>query len=444
MDISSQESLHFSSLSSKEVRADFTGGEMTSDAGILLLRETEKQIGILSALSGVITDKRHQGYIKHSLNDLLSQRVFQVACGYEDANDSNTLRVDPAIKSACEKLPSEGELASQPTFSRLENAIQKADLHRIAECFVENFIASFKDAPQAIVLDLDDTDDPTHGTQQLRLFNGYHGQYCYLPLHIYEGTSGKLISTILRPGRRPKGREVVSIIKRIVKKLRSAWPGVGILLRGDSHFAAPGVFTWCEKNGVQYILGLSMNSILKTMVQPTLQQARKMHSETGDKVRLFKNLYYQARSWHRKIRVVLKAEITAQGENPRLVVTNLETHQPSFIYQTAYCSRGRMENFIKDHKLGLNSGRTSCHNFSANSFRLFLHSAAYVLMHAFREKALAGTELSNAQFDTIRLRLLKIGAEVRELKTKLLFRLPESCPVKALLKTINLNLALAP
>jgi len=444
MNISSQESLHFSSLSSKEVRADFSGGEMTSDAGVLLLRETEKQIGILSALSRVITDKRHQGYIKHSLNDLLSQRVFQVACGYEDANDSNTLRVDPALKAACEKLPSEQELASQPTFSRLENAIQKADLYRIAECFIENFIVSYEQAPEAIVLDLDDTDDPTHGTQQLQFFNGYHGQYCYLPLHIYEGTSGKLITTILRPGRRPKGREVVSIIKRIVKKLRSAWPGVGILLRGDSHFATPEVFAWCERNDVQYILGLSMNSILKTMAQPTLRQARKMHSETGGKVRLFKSLYYQARSWHRKVRVVLKAEITEQGENPRFVVTSLETHQPSFIYQTAYCSRGRMENFIKDHKLALNSDRTSCHSFSANSFRLFLHSAAYVLMYALREKALAGTELAKAQFDTIRLRVLKIGAEVQELKTKLVFRLPASCPVKDLLNTMNRRLVLSP
>ena len=176
MNRNSQSCLHFSSISGKEVRADFTGGQMTPDAGVLLLRETEKQIGILSALSRAITDKRHQGYIKHSLNDLLSQRVFQIACGYEDANDSNELRVDPAIKAACEKLPSGEELAGQTTFPRLENPIRKTDLYRIAECFVENFISSYKDAPEAIVLDLDDTDDPTHGTQQLRLFNGYHGQ----------------------------------------------------------------------------------------------------------------------------------------------------------------------------------------------------------------------------------------------------------------------------
>ena len=444
MDISSQESLHFSSLSSKEVRADFSGGEMTSDAGVLLLRETEKNVGILSALSRVIRDERHQSYVRHTLSDLLSQRVFQVACGYEDANDSNTLRFDPALKAACEKLPSEQELASQPTFSRLENSIQKPDLYRIAECFVENFIASYENAPEAIVLDLDDTADPTHGAQQLQFFNGYHDEYCFLPLHIYEGISGKLITTILRPGRRPGGKEIVSIIKRIVKKIRHAWPKVGILLRGDSHFAAPEVFTWCERNDVQYILGLSANSILKTMAQPVLQQARNMHSEKSEKVRLYRNLQYQARSWHRKIRVVLKAEITEQGENPRFVVTSLETHQPSFIYQTAYCSRGRMENFIKDHKVALNSDRTSCHSFSANSFRLFLHSAAYVLMHALREKALAGTDLAKAQFDTIRLRVLKIGAEVQELKTKLLFRLPASCPVKDLLNTMNRNLALSP
>lgn len=444
MSIISQDCLHFSSISSKEVRADFSGGQMTSDAGVLLLRETEKQIGIISSLSRVIRDERHQSYVKHSLNDLLSQRVFQIACGYEDANDSDTLRVDPAIKAACDKLPSEEELASQPTFSRLENSIQKTDLYRIAEALLGNFIASYETPPEAIILDLDDTDDPTHGTQQLQFFNGYYDQYCYLPLHIYEGMSGKLITTILRPGRRPKGREVVSIIKRIVKRIRKAWPQVGILLRGDSHFTTPEVFTWCEKNNVQYILGLGKNSILMTMAQPTLEQARKIHSASGGKVRLFKNIQYQARSWHRKIRVILKAEITEQGENPRFVVTSLETQKPSFIYETVYCGRGQMENFIKDHKLALNSDRTSCHSFSANSFRLFLHSAAYVLMHALREKALAGTELAKAQFDTIRLRVLKIGAEVQELKTKLVFRLPASCPVKALLKTMNRKLALSP
>src|SRR3990170_8490825 len=306
MDISSQECLHFASISSKEVRADFTGGQMTSDAGVLLLRETEKRVGIIRALSRAIRDNRHQSYVKHSLNGLLSQRIFQIVCGYEDANDSDALRVDPAFKAACEKLPSEQELASQPTFSRLENSIQKTDLYRIADIFVESFIASYEQAPEAIILDLDDTDDPTHGTQQLQFFNGYYDQYCYLPLHLYEGTSGKLVTTILRPGRRPKGKEVVSIIKRIVGRIRRAWPRVGILLRGDSHFAASEVFTWCERNNVQYIFGLGKNSILLTMAQPTLEQARKTHSASGGKVRIFKNLQYQARSWHRKIRVILK------------------------------------------------------------------------------------------------------------------------------------------
>jgi len=444
MDISSQECLHFASISSKEVRADFTGGQMTSDAGVLLLREMEKRVGIIRALSRAIRDNRHQSYVKHSLNGLLSQRIFQIVCGYEDANDSDALRVDPAFKAACEKLPSEQELASQPTFSRLENSIQKTDLYRIADIFVESFIASYEQAPEAIILDLDDTDDPTHGAQQLQFFNGYYDEYCFLPLHIYEGISGKLITTILRPGKRLKGKEVVSIIKRIIKKIRHAWPKVGILVRGDSHFASPEAFTWCESNDVQYIFGLTKNTILMTMAQPTLKQAKTLQSEKGGKVRLFKSFQYQARSWHRKIRVVLKAEITEQGENPRFVATSLETSRPSFIYEIAYCSRGRMENFIKDHKVALNSDRTSCHNFSANCFRLFLHSAAYVLMHTLREKALAGTDLAKAQFDTIRLRVLKIGAEVRELKTKLLFRLPASCPAKDLLKTMNRRLVLSP
>jgi len=444
MSISSQECLHFSSISSKEVRADFSGGQMTSDAGVLLLRETEKKVCIIDGLSQVISDERNQSYIKHTLKELLSQRVFQIACGYEDANDSNDLRVDPAIKAACDKLLSDEELASQPTFSRLENSIRKTDLYRIAESFVKNFIASYEAPPEAIILDLDDTDDPTHGAQQLRLFNGYFNEYCYMPLHIYEGISGKLVTTILRPGKRPNGKEVVSVIKRIVKRIRKAWPKVGILLRGDSHFASPKVFTWCEKNNVHYIFGLTRNSILKTIAEPTLEQARRAYSNNGGKVRIFRNLQYQANSWHRKIRVIFKAEITEQGENPRFIVTSLEIHKPSFIYETVYCGRGRMEDFIKDHKLALNSGRTSCHSFSANSFRLFLHSAAYVLMYALREKTLAGTELAKAQFDTIRLRVLKIGAEVRELKTKLIFRLPSSYPKKDVLQTMMQNLVLSP
>lgn len=444
MNRNSQSCLHFSSISGKEVRADFTGGQMTSDAGVLLLRETEKKVGIIDSLSQVIRDDRHKSYIKHQLKGLLSQRVFQIACGYEDANDSNDLRVDPAIKAACDKLPSEEELASQPTFSRLENSIRKTDLYRIAESFVENFVASYETPPEAIILDLDDTDDPTHGAQQLQIFNGYFDEYCFMPLHIYEGISGKLVTTILRPGKRPNGKEVVSIIKRIIKRIRQAWPKVGILLRGDSHFASPKVFTWCEKNNVHYIFGLTRNSILRTKAEPTLEQARRAYSNNGGKVRIFRNLQYQASTWHRKIRVILKAEITEQGENPRFIVTSLETHKPSFIYETVYCSRGQMENFIKDHKLALNSDRTSCHSFSANSFRLFLHSAAYVLMHALRDNTLAGTELAKAQFDTIRLRVLKIGAEVRELKTKLIFRLPSSYPKKDVLQTMMQNLALSP
>lgn len=444
MNRNSQSCLHFSSISGKEVRADFTGGQMTSDAGVLLLRETEKKVGIIDGLSQVIRDDRHKSYIKHQLKGLLSQRVFQIACGYADANDSNDLRVDPAIKAACGRLPSEEELASQPTFSRLENSIRKRDLYRIAESFVENFIASYETPPEAIILDPDYTDDQTHGAQQLQIFNSYYDEYCFLPLHIYEGISGKLVTTILRPGKRAKGKEVVSIIKRIIKKIRQAWPKVGILLRGDSHFASPEIFTWCEKNNVHYIFGLSGNSILKTKAGPTLEQARRAFSNDNRKVRVFRNLQYQAGTWHRKIRVILKAEITELGENPRFIVTSLETHKPSFIYETVYCGRGQMENFIKDHKVALNSDRTSCHNFTANSFRLFLHSAAYVLMHALRDKALAGTELAKAQFDTIRLRVLKIGAEVRELKTKLIFRLPSSYPNKDLLQTMMQNLALSP
>jgi hypothetical protein len=311
------------------------------------------------------------------------------------------------------------------------------DLHRIAEVLIDQFIASYETPPEAIILDIDDTDDPTHGAQQLSLFNAYYDEYCFQPLFIFEGRSGELVTSILRPGKRPNGKQTRAIIKRVVHRIRAAWPKVGILIRGDSHFATPELYAWCDSHAVLYVLGLTCTSILKMLAQPALEAARRDYKVSGTKARTFRQIRYQAGTWHRDLRVIVMAEVSAQGDNIRFIVTSLESSQPSFIYETAYCGRGQMENFIKDHKLALKSGRTSCHSFMANSFRLMLHSAAYVILHTLREKALNGTEFATAQFDTIQLRLLKVGAEVRELKTKLHFRMPASFPLSEVFKTMH-------
>lgn len=442
MEENKQLSFEFKAISGKRVTADFTGGVVTSDAGVLVMRETANRIGIIEQLAGAVHDERHQSYVKHEINELLTQRIFQIICGYEDANDANDLRIDPGFKVSCGRLPSDDDLASQPTITRFENSISTKDLYRIAEVFVDQFIASYESPPDALILDIDETEDETHGAQQLSLFNGYHDEYCYMPLYIFEGQTGKLVTSILRPGKRPSGKETRSLFKRVIKRIRAAWPSVGILIRGDSHFATPELYLWCDTHNVQYILGLTKNSILQELAQAPLSAAHYRYKTFGEKARVFKNIRYQASSWHRPLRVIIMAEVSTMGENLRFVVTSLESSQPSFIYETVYCGRGQMENFIKEHKIALKSGRTSCHSFIANCFRVMLHSAAYVIMHTFREKALAGTSLAKAQFDTIRLKLLKIGAEVRELKTKLHFILPASFPVKDIFVTMVRNIAL--
>lgn len=442
MEENKQLSFEFKAISGKRVTADFTGGAVTSDAGVLVMRETANRIGIIEQLASAIHDKRHQGYVKHEINELLMQRIFQIICGYEDANDANDLRIDPGFKASCGKLPSDDDLASQPTITRFENSVSTKDLYRIAEVFVDQFIASYASPPDALILDIDDTEDETHGAQQLSLFNGYHDEYCYMPLYIFEGQTGKLVTSILRPGKRPSGKETRSLFKRVIKRIRAAWPSVGILIRGDSHFATPELYSWCDTHNIQYILGLTKYSILRELAQAPLSAAHYRYETFGEKARVFKNIRYQASSWHRPLRVIIMAEVSTMGENLRFVVTSLESSQPSFIYETVYCGRGQMENFIKEHKIALKSGRTSCHSFIANCFRVMLHSAAYVIMHTFREKALAGTSLAKAQFDTIRLKLLKIGAEVRELKTKLHLILPASCPVKDMFVTMVRNISL--
>jgi hypothetical protein len=349
----------------------------------------------------------------------------------------------------------------------------------MAVALFDTFAASYDQAPKCLLLDIDDTADEIHGAQQQSLFNRYYDSYCYLPLHIYEGQSGKLITTILRPGRRPSGQEIVSILKRVVGAIRREWPDVLILLRGDGHFSAPEVHEWCESQepAIFYILGQSGNKVLKEKANGLLQQAqllyrlrqerylRKKRQEecqqqrsklkgrsnlTGNsgnefiieqlKVKLYTEFLYQAETWSKPRRIICKVEVSEKGENIRFVVTNLDHSRKTYIYETIYCGRGQMENYIKDHKRFLHSDRLSCHKFEANQFRLFLHSAAYVLMHTLRTKGLQGTDWSRAQFDQIQLRVLKVGARIEELKTKIRFHFPSSFPLKEVYARVLSNL----
>jgi hypothetical protein len=324
--------------------------------------------------------------------------------------------------------------------SRLENSPNRSDLYRLALAFGRLFVGSYKKPPKEIILDLDDTDDVVYGSQQLRLFNAFVDAYCYMPLHIYEGHSGKLITTILRPGKRPKGAEIATILKRVIQFLRQAWPKTRMIVRGDSHFSAPEVHDLCEDSPrVNYILGQSVNKRLKQLGAPLMNQALKDAEDTDKAVRRFTKLEYQADTWRQARRIIYKAEVTQGDTNPRFVVTSIRNRSAKFIYEL-YCARGRMEGFIKEHKNYLKSDRTSCSKFEANQFRVFLHSAAYVILHALREKALRGTELANASFETIRLCILKIAARVQERATKIDLHLPTSCPVKDLMRTIVMNL----
>jgi len=426
----------FKDISNKKIEVDFNGGEVSSDAGLLFLREVENRIGLISKMTNCLQDRRHPGYIKHRLLDLLKQRIFQIACGYEDGNDSNELKDDPIMKIACERLPDDEALASQPTISRFENGLTRTDLYRISEVFVDVFIQSYSTPPEGIIVDIDDTDDLTHGRQQLTLFNAYHGDYCYMPIHIYEGKSGKLITTVLRPGKRPTGKQIVSIVKRVVKKIRQAWPEVGIILRGDSYYACPAVFDFCEETDMKYVLGFKPLAPLVRQVKPLVEEVALRSEREKQPVKMFTETDYKAKSWPKARRIIAKIEYNFLGPNTRFIITNLEHWNRRFIYQTVYCGRGAMELMIKEHKNHLLSDRTSCTSFSANQFRLFLHSAAYVLLYTFRTIHLKGTEWASAQFDTIRCKIIKIGARIIQRTRKIRIHLPTSFPWKGELQKI--------
>jgi len=427
--------LHLAPVGAKAVDLDFDGGRLSSDAGLGLLKDPDEQLGLTRDLAAVLSEPRNARRVRFTRHDLLKQRVFQIAAGYEDANDANTLRHDPIFKLLLERLPESGApLASQPTLSRFENRVSRTELYRMALVLVEQFIGSYRRPPKVIVLDFDDTEDPVHGGQEQARYDGYYGGYCFLPLHLYEGLSGRLITTILK-AKRFTGAQMLAVLKRLVKRLRHAWPQTLLIVRGDSHFAYPEVMQWVEEQPeLSYVTGLTSNAVLQELAREVVEQAKRAYARDRGKITRFHSTRYQAGTWSRARRVVIKVEVSDQGVNTRFVVTDLEQARTKVLYQTIYCARGQAENEMKDHKLYLKSDRTSCHRFEANQFRLLLHSAAYVLLDTLRREVVKTTPWASATMETIQLRLLKLGARVQEFTDRIKISLPSSCPVAPVLR----------
>jgi hypothetical protein len=426
--------LPFSSLGPKAVVADFDGGRLTSDAGALLLREVDDRIGLFDALDAAIPDPRLPLLVVHDQRAMIAQRVIAIALGYEDLNDHQALRTDPALQVAAATAPDpDAGLASPPTLCRLENRVDREALVRIAAALVDQFIAAHAAPPAHLILDFDATDDRVHGHQERRFFHGYYDHHCFLPLYVFCGD--ELLVSYLRPSDIDAAKHARAVLKLLVRRLRAAWPEVGITIRGDSGFCRWRTMRWCDSNGIGYVLGLARNPALQRQARDEIERAERQYRRSGEPQRVFGSFSYAAASWDRSRRVIVKAEHLAKGANPRFVVTNVPG-DPRELYEEVYCQRGEMENRIKEQQLGLFADRTSCHRFLANQFRLLLSSAAYVLMQALRRGPLAGTELARAQVGTIRLKLFKVAARVVVSARRVVFHLASSYPYQALFREV--------
>ena len=419
-------------LRRRAVEADFEGGRLTSDAGLLLLREVDRKIGLIDAVNEAIPDPRDPRYVIHQQRELLAQRIFAIAAGYEDENDHEQLRHDPALQVAAEREPEEDlPLGSPSTLCRMENRISRKTIARLHRVLVDQFLASYDRPPEEIILDLDATDDPLHGNQEGRFFHGYYKCYCYLPLYVFCGSH--LLVALLRPSNIDAAKSSRAVVKLLVRAIRQKWPQTRIILRADSGFCRWRLMRWCEKNAVDYIFGLARNRRLERAIEPLMGEAEAAFLASGEKVRRFAWLDYGAKNWDRGRRVIAKAERLAKGANPRFVVTTLGG-DPQELYEKVYCARGDMENRIKEQQLMLFADRTSCSTMLANQFRLLLSGLAYTLLDALRRIGLAGTKLSVAQCDTLRLKLIKVAARVRVTARRVIFHLASSSPAEPLLR----------
>jgi Transposase DDE domain group 1 len=456
--------LDFPALGTREVKAAFDGGDISSDGGALLLRQVEQATGILRRFAGCFTDHRDPELIEHPLEHLIAQRVYALALGYEDLNDHDDLRHDPLLATVVGKIDPEGEsrrresdrgkaLAGKSTLNRIELTPVGADrtdrykkvtcsTKRADDLFVELFLRSHARPPESIVLDLDATDDPTHGQQLGRFFHGHYKGYCYLPLYVFCGD--QLLGAKLRPSDIDAAAGALKHLQRIIAAIRRAWPGVEILIRGDSGFCREPIMAWCEAHGVDYLFGLAQDKRLLELITESSEQARQEFRRTGEPARVFAEFGYRTlASWSRLRRVIAKAEHLPKGANPRFVVTSLsaQRREARALYEEDYCGRGEMENRIKEQQLHLFADRTSCRTMRANQIRLFFSSVAYVLLEALRRLGLSGTEMAGAQCQTIRVKLLEIGALVRVTVRKVWVSLASSCPYASLFRRVHERLS---
>jgi hypothetical protein len=419
----------------KPLIARFDGGQLSSDGGLLALREVECRLGIADRLAACIDDLRAPERVRHGLAAILRFRMLMIAAGYEDGNDADSLRHDPVFKLALDQMPDGAALCSQPTISRLENLPDVRALLRMARAMVGLYCSSFRQVPRRIVLDVDDTFDAVHGGQQLRLFNAYYDEYGFQPIVVFDG-EGRPMAAMLRPARRPTGAEACAFLRRLVREIRSHWPRVEILIRADSHYCAPEVLDFCRAERLDFLLGVATTSTLRRHVEALEQStaSRRAAMPGTDKLRRYKEFWDGAGSWRRVERIIARVEDSPQGTDTRFVVTNLAGGTARRIYEDLYCSRGQAENYVKAWKRHLAADRTSCSRATANQLRLMLHTAAYWLLWSLRSLMPKRSTWRVAQFDTLRLRLVKLAARVVALKTRVMLHLPSACPDQAILR----------
>jgi hypothetical protein len=425
------------------VEVVFDAPETSSDGGVLLLRQMDDQLKLSERFSACLPDVRDPRFIVHERLEQSRQRIFQIALGYEDCNDARALRLDPLLRVACDLKPAdETRLSSQPTLSRLENAVDMKSIKKLLKQIEGDYVSSFTSAPEVVVLDIDTTDDPTHGQQQLTFFHGFYDQHMYHPMMVFDGITGQLITAILRPGNTHAARGGMGVLRRIILALKRRFPRTSIVVRADAGFAVPRLMAMLEAlkaklGDVDYLVGLAQNAILRRLGAPAMAVANAQFAAGHDYVRHFDSFRYAAETWPHERLVVMKAECSEKGENPRFIVTSIEGFPPAWMYD-AYCERGQCENFIKDFKNALKADRLSCETFTANFFRLMEHAAAYVLMHALRvEAGKQAPSLATVQMDTLRLRLLKVAATVKQSARRILVRLPRAFPLASTFAAIS-------
>ena len=439
----------FPAICRKKVTAAFDGGRLTSDGGVLLLAQAERRLGIAERLAACIADPRDQSRVVHDLDDILRARMLAIACGYEDADDLDTLRHDPGFKLALGKLPAGPVgLASQPTMSRWENAPTTRELVRLTGALVDLYCASYPVPPVAVTLDIDETVDVVHGGQQLSFWNGHYGERCFLPIHVYDTATGRPVAMLLRTGKTPSGAEMAGHVRRLIRRIRRHWPDTHITLRGDGHYSRPEIMAWCEAHSIDYVFGLPGNKALHAdpvIVSRSDACATDRALRGLGVLRRYTETRYAAKSWGAmERRVVARIEASNLGLDIRFVVTSLTANSAERIYDTLYCARGQAENLIKLHKTQLKSDRTSCRSANANQMRLILHTAAYWLMWKLRQATPATAALKSAEFTTLRFRLIKVAARVVETASRIRIAFASACPDADIFRHIARALKPAP